>query len=374
MKKISITQIVGGFTLLAFAVSGCATKPSTSSSEVVPATQKVAAVSFIYQSNRGSALEPCGCEYKPWGGIDREANAVEKLRQSTPNLWYIDSGNLYTRLKSKVSHQYVMEKGALMTDMLNRMKLDVFSPGPWDYTIGIASLKELSAKAKFKFISSNVLTKDGSSLFLPYHMEKRGDVTFGFISLTPVDAVKEAGITVEAPEKTLARLLPELTSKVDFIVLLSQLDNEATQAIGEKYPDIRLIVGANDKIVTEKPYWFVGGKTLLVDPESYGMFLGKLDIEYRTPFQGFYSPQAISDNREELKILEQSLVKSPNDKMLPGMIDNVKKTKILSAIKGGSPYGGELIKLDKVRYGQKNDITQLIAKQKANVRTKAISH
>ena len=367
MMKSKVALSLAGLILL-----GCTSTPTTSTEKVGP--QKKSLATIVYQSNRGSALEPCGCEYKPWGGIDREANAVEGYRKTQPHLWYVDAGNLYARTDTKVTHDYVVSKAAAITQMLNTMKLDLFAPGPLDYSMGMESLKQMAAKAQFKFISSNVLGKNGKSVFLPYHIEKRGELNFAFLSLSPDMTFKEEGYQVEAAEQTLARLLPELSVKADFVVLLTQLDNAQTQAIGEKYPEIRVIVGASTKVVTDKPYWFKTGKTLLVDPDNFGMVLGKLTIEYRTPFQGFYSPVAIMDNQDELKLLEAGLAKDPKKKESIEAIEKFKQYRLLAAMPGGSPYGGELIKLDKNRFGAKNAITQLIAKQKEDVRNQAIKH
>ena len=65
--------------LLIVLVGGCA---------AVPPRQQPSAntkLTLLYQSNRWGEMEPCGCQSNPNGGVDREANALQ--RQGQLGIW-----------------------------------------------------------------------------------------------------------------------------------------------------------------------------------------------------------------------------------------------------------------------------------------------
>lgn len=344
-------------------MTGCSLFKSTP--EVAPKELVIA-----YQSNRTGEVEPCGCQVNPFGGIDREANAIQGARKNHPELLYVDAGNLFIPVTPKISVKHYQAKSKMITDALNRIGLDAFSPGPNDYQLGLKHLQSLTTQSKFKYVSTNVVSAEGTPIFAPYVILNREGVRVAILSATPAFKTKEA-IKVESAEESLKKLLPTIRPQADLIVLLSQLGTSEDERLA-KTLDLNIIVGADAEVTMERAAWSQGGKTLLVDAGISGRHLGLLSVGFTAPFKGFYSMEEISNNQEELRLTEASIAKNPSNEMLKQSLAALKSQAMLEPIEGGSRYSNELIKLDAENYGTPNEISLLISQEKAKVRKRAI--
>jgi 2',3'-cyclic-nucleotide 2'-phosphodiesterase (5'-nucleotidase family) len=364
MKKSIVCAVV------AIWLTGCA-----SQSSVVSAGEKgTKKVTLLHQSNRYGVLEPCGCHEAPYGGIDREANAVKDFRQEGRTVVYVDAGNLFARKPLLLKKDLLQRKAEFLTRVLGDMKLDAFAPGPGDYALDVAFLKKMQAKAQFPFVSTNVLGSDGKPIFDPFVVRERDGIRFGFLSLTPAKAMQGSGLKVEDPEATLKKWLPILQTKADFIVLLSQLGNGVDETLAKTEKDIRVIVGADESFSSEKAYWFDKGQTLVVNTADQGHRLGRLDIELQLPFKGFTSPEVIRDNQDNVRYVREDLAKSKGNKGLQSYLDRFLVTAQLAPIDGGSLYQHRLVPLDPEHFGKPNEVTQLLASEKDKVHNDAVEN
>jgi len=223
-----------------FMLVGCASKETGRSKPIVsnPFT-------LLYQASRQGVLEPCGCHTSPFGGIDREFNALGKIRQEKDRtILYVDAGNMLSPLKKKGGIAHHQHKALAITAMLSHMGLEVFAPGPMDYGLGLDFLKKLESKASFKFVSTNVLFGQGKPVFPPYHFLSKGGVVFAILSVTPEKSKLGKALRVLEPNKALDTWLPVVSEKADVVILLSQLTSSENVVLAERYPTIRIIVGA----------------------------------------------------------------------------------------------------------------------------------
>ncbi|MBI4403479.1 MAG: bifunctional metallophosphatase/5'-nucleotidase [Deltaproteobacteria bacterium] len=327
-------------------------------------------VSILYQSNREGEMASCGCHSHPFGGLDREANLLSQVRKQQPHVIYVDSGNMLA-LEKPQHLDHARTKAKALIEMFNVMGLDVFAPGPQDYLLGIDFLKDLSTKAKYPFISSNVFI-EGKPVFQPYEIIERGGVKFGFFSAIPKESVANSKVTVHEPLGILNKTLQRLESQVDIVVLLSGLSSADNEKIGNDEKTVHLIIGSAKNVVIENPYWFKG-HSLLVDGEIRGMSLGKLDLELKLPFKGFYSMPIVEQNLAALSYWEtereQGRAQAANH-----YIDRIRRHKCLAPIEGGTVYTNALVDLDEKRFGAKNQISALIKRYHQTVRTSAIEN
>lgn len=359
-----------GVTLVAGAMlSACAARTTVSPSASI-GPRKAAKITFLYQSNRFGVLEPCGCQSHPWGGIDREANAIGEIRKGASPTLYVDSGNALAPTGTSSHLEHRREKARAIVAILDEMALDVLAPGPSDYALGADTLKSLAAKSRFRWVSTNV-ARDGKPVFERYVILERAGTRYAFLSATPEGALTEPGLSVEAPEGAIAKALAELAGKADFVVLLSQLGAKQDEVLAKRTPGVQLVVGADTAKSFDMPLW-IAGHTLIVDPQNEGHYIGRLDLSLELPFQGFYSDSVIEQNRTQLAQWKAALEKNPSDKLARMYIDFLTANACLDRIAGGSTYTHELVKLDPKRYGAKNAITKLLAKEKERVRKQAI--
>ena len=243
-------------------------------------------------------------------------------------------------------------------------------PGPFDYNLGLDFLKGLTTSSKIRFLSSNVF-QDGKEVFAPYVIVDKAGLKIAILSVTPQGQVEDKRLTVKGAEETLNKWVAELTAKADMIILLSQFTVKENEPLAEKYPAIHLIVGADEKMNLGEPLWFAG-HTLVLDPHFNGFLLGKLEMDYKTPFKGFYSPEIVKRNQENKAALEANAKADPTDKTAKDLLARMEKEDSLVEIAGGSTFSNELVKLDAKRYGKPNAVTAAYKKLKEKIRKKAL--
>ncbi len=333
-------------------------------------------LTFVFQSARGGVLETCGCHSYPYGGIDREANFLNEVRASNPDTFYVDSGNLFVapakdRTGTKDRAQL---KAKVLLEMLNEMKLDVFSPGSGDYYLGLSDMKALEKQSHFKWISSNVVDSKGELVFAPYAKIQRNGVTVAFLAITPEGPIEDAPeLKALSPKASIEKYLAEAKQGSDIVVLLSQQGVVADEELlSKKDLGISIAFGADQGRAIRDPYWF-NGHTIMVDPEYYGYTAGRLDLDLALPLRGLYSKEQIKKNRDTLAQLEKDAQKFPDDQTIKKRIEIFKKSANFEPIPGGTEFTHQLVRLDKEHYGKPNSITQRITSYKEEIKQKALA-
>ncbi|HPY01392.1 MAG TPA: hypothetical protein PKV04_08465 [Candidatus Marinimicrobia bacterium] len=161
----------------------------------------------------------------------------------------LDAGNLFFDRDEIEAKQLELkqETARLIVDIYNNLKYDAYNVGGHDFALGLDFLKELQAKARFTFISANVVdTLTGKPVFEPYKIVKVGNKNFGIIGVTSVWNEKYRGVGIADPIQTLNKYLPALRKKADYIIVLAALtagDENKLGAIKEKI-DFILMAGS----------------------------------------------------------------------------------------------------------------------------------
>lgn len=370
--NLVVRRRLGCFLSVLFLLVSCAGKQPLSSGDLTTdSASKHGMLTLIYLSNRYGSLEPCGCKINPYGGIDREANAVRSIRKEQKNVLYVDAGNAFLSPKAKGGLEHHKQKAETITEILNQMGLDAFAPGIQDLELGVDFLKALAAKAKFKFVSTNIVGADGKPLFAPYLIEEKAGLRIGIISITPPTELADKSLKIQNPKEALANAMTEIKGKADVVILLSQLKNTESEALVKDFPEVSIVVGGDPNLATDKAFWWNAGKTLYVDSSNEGHLLGRLDLDLYTPVKGFSSYAIIQENLASIKELEEKIAKEPNE-TLQNALKNLKEKSPLEAIPGGSGYANQLIRLDAKNFGSPNDITKLLRQEKERVRQRAL--
>ncbi|MCB0406500.1 MAG: hypothetical protein KDD51_17085 [Bdellovibrionales bacterium] len=360
MKKL-VALLFVGIAVLVVLLS----KPSHKSvtSRALPNTAELA---IVHSSNRMGTLEPCGCQVNPYGGIDREANAVAQLRKVRPNLLFVDGGNLLNGGEATLEQNEKEDRAKVMVEMLNISGLNLFTPGPLDYDLGALHLRRLQKSAHFPFISTNVrMASGGETVFKPYSIFEIGGVRYGVVSASDPAAISAVGVTVDSPDKTLAKWIPTVKKHADIIILVSQLPNLASRDLAVKY-GIPIVIGAEKSFGTDHAVLYQHGQHILVDTQIQGFLLGLLDIDFRFPFNGFTSDEEVERNRKSLAYLKKTQANSAHTHQF-------EESRLLSPIAGGSSYYSELIKLDEERFGAPNEVSALKERYYQSLRKTAVA-
>lgn len=334
------------------------------------ASPQQGAVTLFFQSNRFGNLETCGCHSNPYGGIDRELNAMNQLRRDVGTSLTIDAGNLFVPKDRTGSVEYYRHRAQLMIPLLAELGLEVFSPGPSDLILGISSLKILSSSARFRFVSSNVSGKRGERPFARSVSITKSGIRLGIIAVTPVSAAS-GDFQIEDPKGAIGALLPLVAKSNDLVILLSQLGNKLDSELAAQFPAISVIIGADEILATERAQWFQG-HTLIVDPDLNGYLLGRLSLDVRFPFEGLYSARDIESNKTLLRQYQERGSSSGGEKYAQYAAEMAKTTQ-LSIPEGASLYDYELIKLDAKRFGSKNAMSGYVHSLKESMKKFSIT-
>ena len=338
--------------LVVVLVVGCSTLPSTKT--------KQGKLVLLYQANRVGTLEPCGCKAKPYGGVEREFNAISKIQAEHETL-SVDAGNLFSADTTKAM---------ALVELVNHLGLEVFAPGPKDYSLGISVLRELEKAARFSFISSNVFNKEGP-VFQPYSVLIKDGIRVGVLSLTPM--IHLDGAEVLPAKEVLPRFLAKLKSATDLIILLSQFPSRENERLSAEFPEVHVIVGTDDELAQPEPFWLNQGRALLLDGYSNGYRLGRLNLDLILPFRGFYSEVLQERKLHELSMWNKVLDNNANDVLAKSFRDRILESRAHERIDGACWYSHEHIALDRTRYGKSNIISSLLDKNRRAIQKSALT-
>ena len=139
--------------------------------------------------------------------------------------------------------------------------------GERDLSMGYEFLDGLAKKAKFPFVSANTLyQKSGKPVFAPYAVftltqkefkdlpvksVKVGVTSFVRFNPTFLKAAPNGdNIIVGNPMEEAKKVIPELRSKCDFLIVLAALPKDDVHMIAKTYPGINLIFAAYGGIMT----------------------------------------------------------------------------------------------------------------------------
>jgi len=129
------------------------------------------------------------------------------------------------------------------------MGYDVANVGEKDLMMGLKFLFDLSQKAKFPFISANLVDKKTQKeVFKPYLIKEIAGLRIGILGLlddlfNPTLREKDPGLTILEPLSTSKALIKSLREYCDLIVVLSQLGESKDKKLARENREIDLILG-----------------------------------------------------------------------------------------------------------------------------------
>lgn len=190
-------------------------------------------------------------------------------------------------------------------------------------TLTKEELNDLYDGVAFKVIISNLFHKENStppSWALPYEiLTLKNQYNIGLIGLTVpyMDYYDLLGWEVRTPEQVLPQLVGKLRNQVNMIILLSHLGLAKDREIAEKYPEIRLILGAHSHHFLDRGEWH--GETLIKQLGSKGYYMGEivLEVDHRNHLLSISSFSHPMEEEEQatsiLEILDQYTKKAEQE-------------------------------------------------------------
>lgn len=184
---------------------------------------------FLFTANRHGALEPCGCSLAPFGGVQREWNALTFVKGLAPSpVVPFSIGTTFVPLKADYKSgrlELYRRKAAYVADALKGLGTRAVGISVDDLILGRKDLARLEDRSGAAFVSANLVDGQGKPLFRrAITMTANG----ARIVVTSVShGVREPygapeGVAVLDATAALAQTIAE-TGKPDLLVVLSSL-------------------------------------------------------------------------------------------------------------------------------------------------------
>jgi len=217
------------------------------------------------------------------GGVARIATAIEVIRKERPDrVLFMDAGDT---IQGSAAAAWTL--GEAIVAPVNALKLDLGIPGNWEVVYGAKVLEKRASEFRHPLIAANIRdTKSGKLVFPPYLVNEVGGVRIGVIGFTDPDVPERQppsyskGLTFDGDE-VLPPLIDELRNKekVDVVVLLTHVGLPKSILLGEKLKGVDIVLSGDTHERTYEP--IVRGDVWIVEPGSFGSFLGRLDLSVK---------------------------------------------------------------------------------------------
>ena len=224
---------------------------------------------LIYSGNLDGELEPCGCTAEgDLGGIRRRATMIQRLRGEQPDLFVVSSGGVLSGFAAngRLTNEYIL-KG------LDVIGYDAVGLQWDDLQFGADFLKSSS----LPWVASNWLDKQ----FSHERRVRHGPLTAMFFTwldprTAPQLSMKGHHSQVNDDTSALAKAIDRAKQDGALTVVTTTLAlKDAQEILPMKDIDILLIHSNYEKYGEPQQL----GKTLVLQPGSRGMRLGRVDIE-----------------------------------------------------------------------------------------------
>jgi 2',3'-cyclic-nucleotide 2'-phosphodiesterase (5'-nucleotidase family) len=220
------------------------------------------------------------------GGVARIAALIKNIREEN---------------QSKGIRTFVMIAGDILqgtpmstvfrghpdVECFNAMGVDAMVVGNHEFDFGLQNFMDLKQKARFPFISSNIVEKGTNKLLCaPYvsfkltdgiSMNIIGATTRQLLTTTKYENVQ--AIDVLDSLQTVPKVFKEIRDRGP-VILLSHSRHKTDRAIATAVPELAAIIGGHDQILLS-PYRQVGDVPIFQAFEK-GIYLGRIDLQIDT--------------------------------------------------------------------------------------------
>jgi hypothetical protein len=204
-----------------------------------------------------------------------------------------------------------MRRAELLVEAYNRMGYGALGVGSFDLAAGIDNLKKLEARARFPFLSANLV--DGSTgklYFKPHVIAEVAGAKIGVIGLT-LNTMSRTYLDKVAPNAQLLdpveaarKSLDAMRGQVDAVIALSHLREETSSELATKLPELEIIIdpyiqyGNHHTWIKEEEWVGYRDSTLFLRGDGQGSRLGVLDIRILEPRAKLFSEDRLAELEE----------------------------------------------------------------------------
>ncbi|MCM3204380.1 5'-nucleotidase C-terminal domain-containing protein [Paenibacillus illinoisensis] len=222
-------------------------------------------------------------EASPAMGYAKVAGIADKYRSENPNTLLLDAGDAVhgTTFATLVNGESIVK-------VMNEMGYQAIVPGNHEFNYGSKHLVELADMMNFPMLSANVKKKDGTGLFDPYLIKEVDGVKIGIIALTTPETMYKTnpknveGLDITDPAAEAKILVNEIRSKVDVVVVLGHLGQDASSTdtsfkVVKEVPGIDVFIDGHSHTILQDGLVSDNG-TLIASAGEYTNFVGVIDL------------------------------------------------------------------------------------------------
>lgn len=205
------------------------------------------------------------------------ASEVSFIRKTMKNqsMLLLDCGDILGENEAKEP-----ERIDVIFNTMDRLGYQAMSLGKYELALGTEKLTDIRSKISFPMIASNLIGRKGDLSFAErYVIKKFGNITVGFLGVVPVGLFDIASpnthfdeFHILDPAIELKKLIPEIKTKVDFLILLSQCGYGETEKL------IKDIDGIDLAITNQTTQILPDGENRLVQAALRAKQLGYLQL------------------------------------------------------------------------------------------------
>lgn len=208
-------------------------------------------VTLLFTNDVESAYDPIPAfwldDVDMIGGIAEMTTLIETLRETEPNVFLFDSGDIFTGALAKLTD------GRLAFELMITMGYDAMGIGNHEFEYGVEIFDWQKNRAPFPVLGANFFYKDTDHPFAQAHtIIERDGIRIGVIGIMGQDAVTAiipsyiAPLDVTDPAAAVRKSVAELRGQVDFIVLLTHQGKTAPmQTDAESDPRLQRDIDAD---------------------------------------------------------------------------------------------------------------------------------
>jgi 2',3'-cyclic-nucleotide 2'-phosphodiesterase (5'-nucleotidase family) len=268
------------------------------------------------------------------------------------------------------------EKAQLMIESFNLMGYDAVGIGDDDLTLGKEFLLEISKKANFPFLSSNLFDEaSGKNLFQPSLIKQVHGLRIGIFALLSPDIFpnssdpRKKGLNIRPPIEVANAMVKELKPKADLVILLSHLGYVKDLELAQNVQGINIIVGGHTGINLVYP--LVIKNIIILQTASRGMFGARLDLLFHNDEPVFFNSATKLSLENNLKNLNQRLNAQGTPEAEKAQLEKAKEEteRTLNQIQTKNQFTNHIVALQE-HMKEDPDIKKLVEAYKAKIQTK----
>ncbi|HEX2801667.1 MAG TPA: bifunctional UDP-sugar hydrolase/5'-nucleotidase, partial [Phenylobacterium sp.] len=231
-------------------------------------------------------------------GLVKIATLVKRARAEVPDAVLVDIGDMVQDPNSTLTNYFLSHRAKTLNPniaAMNQLRYDAMAVGNHEFNFAPEPLWTLKSAAKFPWLCANLKQPytSGAAYFPPYIIKTIQGVRVGIVAFVAPVAAPKAGYDFEPILPAAKRVIPELRSKVDLVVVLlhsgfvrDPVTGEAAgriQVPGENVaPELAEQVPGIDVIIfghthTELPEKFVNG-VLMTEAKFWAQSLARVDV------------------------------------------------------------------------------------------------